>query len=229
MTVLYDNLAINREILLDLPFREGRGIITQDVAKPHHPITLVNTPTWAALDSGKMTLDFDYASSEYLQCLAASSADLDFTDKDYSIGGWVNWSGTSSYMILARYELYVSGWELYFYNAILSLRHSHAAGATTSTSAFSLGWTANTWWFFVLSRSGGVATMYRNDEDALTVTHSAGGLIDPETCNRDLVSCRFTKDSDFFNGPYGRLWVRGRATTNEERLARYEHEKRWFA
>lgn len=229
MTVLYDNLVWNREMLLDLPFREGQGIVTRDVAKPHHPITLVNTPTWTALDSGKMTLDFDYASDEYLKCLAALCADLDFTSGDYSIGGWLNWSGSQSHMVLARYELDVSGWELYFYNNILSLRHNHAAGTPDRTSAWSDGWTPNTWWFFVVSRSGAVATMYRNDEAPLTVTHSVGGLVDPETSAKNLLSCRFDELSDFFNGPYGRLWVRGRVTTNEERLARYEHEKRWFA
>ncbi len=79
MTVLYDNLGINREILLDLPFREGTGVITHDVAKPHHPITLVNTPTWTTLDSGFQVLTLN-GTNEYLQCLAASCADLDFTD-----------------------------------------------------------------------------------------------------------------------------------------------------
>ena len=70
MSVHYDALAINRNIVLDLPLREGIGIITQDLAKPHHPITLHNTPAWTILDShlGLLTLD---GAAEYLRCLAA--------------------------------------------------------------------------------------------------------------------------------------------------------------
>ena len=47
MSPLYDSLSFNHSMLLDLPLREATGAITQDVAKPHHLVTLHNTPTWA--------------------------------------------------------------------------------------------------------------------------------------------------------------------------------------
>ncbi len=84
----YDDAPINRGMLLDLPFREATGIITQDVAKPHHPVTLVNTPTWASLASGLSVLDLD-GSTEYLQSLNADTADLGFTTGDYSVSAWI--------------------------------------------------------------------------------------------------------------------------------------------
>ena len=85
----YDNLEINHQILLDLPFREGIRIITHDVAKPrHHDVDLVNTPTWESLVSGLGVIDLN-GTTEYLQLLAADCADLDFTAGDYSLGVWV--------------------------------------------------------------------------------------------------------------------------------------------
>ena len=32
----YDKISLNEDILLDLPFSEGVGVITHDQAKPHH-------------------------------------------------------------------------------------------------------------------------------------------------------------------------------------------------
>lgn len=231
MTVLYDNLAINREILLDLPFREGRGVITQDVAKPHHPVTLIDTPTWTTLDNRIMTLDFN-GTSEYLQCLGADSGDLNFTTGPYSVGCWFNYSGGQAYSILARYEITgpgegVSGWEVFWYNNIVTLRHHHAAGTPTRTAGFSTGWTSNTWLFMGISRIGAASIHYRNGV-ALTMVHSDGGLVDPETCARDLVNCRYSKDGNFANGGVWRPRVWGRALSPSEWLGIYNHEKRWF-
>lgn len=230
MTVLYDNL--NQYIVLDLPFREGVGTVTYDVSKYQRPITLVNTPTWTSLASGMPVLDFDSGSDEYFECDNAITTELNFTTGDYSIGGWVNYSGGDSNMILARYELDKTGWELYFYTPYLQLRHNHAAGATARTGIYSSGWAVNTWWFFGVSRSGETATMCRGTggtSGTLTALGVAGDdLIDPETCARDLVSCRFSKDQDYFNGPRGRLIVANIAFSFDDWQAIYEREKVWF-
>lgn len=233
MTVLYDNIDTNKRILLDLPFREGRGTITQDVSKYHRPVALIATPTWTTLASGLPVLDFDAPSDEYFQILNADSTELNFTSGDYSIGGWFNYSGGDSNMISGRYELDVSGWELYLYSPFLQLRHNHAAGATVRTGTYSTGWTTNTWWFFGLSRSGATATMCRGTAGragTLTdLTVSGDALIDPATCPvYDLVSCRFTKDQDYFNGPMGRLIVADVAFSFDDWMSIYQREKGWF-
>ncbi len=226
MTVGYDNVDANKGLLLDLPVEEGTGALTRDVAKPHHPVTLVNAPTWTTLPTGLMVLTFDGV-DQYLQCLAASCADLDFTTEDYSLSGWAYHSGVDSEFVIARYELDVSGWELYFYGEVLQLRHSHAGGATTVTGAFSLGWTANRWDHFGMRRSGPAAIFYRNGAPIAT-SISAGGLIDPETCARDLVNCRFTKNDNFLTGMVWRLRA-GRDIGASGMDYEWRSEKHWFA
>ena len=234
MTVLYDNLAMNREILLDLPFREGRGIITQDVAKPHHPVTLHNTPTWTVLDSGLGVLTLN-GTNEYLQCLAASCAYVDFTSGDYSLGGWfyIASGGSDDKTLMSRFLVSENGWEIYHYtNGILTLRHHHAAGASTRTGAYSIGWAFNKWWFMLLSRTGATAQFYRGDVDsftALTTSISAGGLIDPETCNQNLYIGNDTTGVNLSKGPLWRPRVWPRALSQAEGQWIWGHEKRWFA
>lgn len=231
MAVLYDKLSYNNRMLLDLPFREGVGVVTQDVAKPHHPITMVNTPTWAALDSGKMTINLNgLTGTQYLQCLAASCTDLDFTSGDFSIGGWINWTVEEySQIIIGRYELSDSGWELYLTNSgalnYLSLRLHHAAGVSTRTSAYSLGWTPGTDFFFGVSRSGAAALFYRDGEVVTTVSET---LIDPESCSQDLViGARYSKDSNYYKGPFPRLIVAEEALTAEDWRSMYKHQE-WY-
>ena len=204
MPVLYDKIAINKNIVLDLPFREGIGTITQDIAKPHHPITLVNAPTWTELASGLTVLVLD-GTTQYLQCLNADCLDLDFLNGDFSVGGWINWTVDHfSQIIIGRYEVDVSGWEVYLYAGatdILTLRHHHAAGATQRTGAYSHGWTPGTNWHFGISRSGASVTMSKNGEP-VTVTSDA--MIDPETCAQNLrLGTRFDASSDFFKN---KLW-----------------------
>lgn len=239
MTVLYDNIETNMHLILDLPFREGVGVVTRDVSKYHREMTLVHTPAWTTIAAtGKPVLDFDGIAAgsggaeEYFECAGASTTELNFTSGDYSIGGWVNYSGGDNSMILARYELDVSGWELYFYTPFLQLRHNHAAGATARTGVYSSPWAVNTWYFFGVSRSSATATMCQGTGGrsgtltALTVTGDT--LIDPETCTEDLVSCRFTKDGDWFNGPRGRLIVADVAFSFDDWNSIYEREKRWY-
>ncbi len=232
MTILYDNQDIYKEIVLDLPFREGIGTITHSVAKTHPEIRLINTPTWTALDSGLMVPVLN-GTNEYIESDGADTTELNFTDGDYSLGGWFTWSDSvhDSQILIARYEVSDNGWELYLTEAgslrYLSLRHHHVAGATTRTSAFSLGWVYDTVWFFGVSRSGTSAQFYRN---GLAVTTTSEVLIDPETCAEDLViGVRYTKDSNFLNGWPWRLRVWPKALTASDWLTLYEHEKGWFA
>ena len=229
--VLYDDLSINESILLDLPFREGTGTITQDVAKPHHPIDLINTPTWTALGSGLMTLNLN-GINEYLECDTADTGDLDFTSGDYSVGGWFNWADTvhDSQIIIARYEVSDSGWEVYLTESgalrYLTLRHHHLAGASLRTGAYSLGWAYGTNWFFGISRSGTSAQFYRN---GAAVTTTSDTLIDPETCSQDLViGTRYTKDSNYISNMLWRPRVWGRALTADDWMNIYQLEKGWF-
>ncbi len=229
MTVLYDKISYNQRALLDLPFREGIGVITQDVAKPHHPVTLVGAPAWAALDSGKMALTLGgVGSGDYGQCLNADCVDLGFTSGDFSIGGWFKWEDTAedSQILIARYELSVGGWEVYLTEVgalrYLTLRLHHAGGASARTAGYSLGWAYSTLAHFGITRSGSTMYHYRNGEPITTVSDV---LIDPESTTQDLVvGVRYTKDANFLSGRLPRLFVTGEALTAEDWRSMYKNQ-----
>jgi hypothetical protein len=214
----FDNLSLNRELLLSLPFREGTGtILTQDEARPHHLVTMIHSPAWATLASGLQVLDLDGA-NDYLECQGADCADLDFTTGDFSLSCWCYWEGMTggvADILMGRYELSVSGWELYFDDSdplrTLNLRVHHAGDpAGDRTAGYSLGWTKDTWWLVGLSRSGAYPLMYRNGA-AVAMTYSAGGIANPSTCAEDLViGVRYTKNVNFYDGKmWGpRIWGR---------------------
>ena len=227
--ILYDNLGYNNAMAQDLPFREGTGVLTHDVAKPHHPIVMVNTPTWVPLASGLMTMGFN-GTNEYLRATNANTLDLGFIAGDYSLGGWIYWvAGDDSQIVIGRYSVDIGGWELYLYtNGILTLRHHHEAGATLRTAEYSLGWTMNRWTMFGISRVGSVATHYRDGLPIASLA-SVGGLLDPEvTASQLTIGTRFTLDSDNFKGQQWRPRVWPRALSAQEWLTIYECEKGWF-
>lgn len=225
----YDNLAINHQILLDLPFREGTGALyTHDVAKPHHPLTMVGAPVWTPLASGLMVLGFDV--SDYIWGLAADTVDLNFTSGDYSLGGWFYFTagGADDKTLMSRFLVNDSGWELYHYtNEILTLRHHHAAGATVRTAAYSENWAFGTWHFMGVSRSGTSAIFYRNGV-AITTTISAGGLIDPETCNQNFFVGNDVTGTNVYNGIQWRPRIWNRAVAAGEWAQIFEREKHWL-
>jgi len=234
----YDNLPINHQILLDLPFREGSGIITRDVAKPHHQnVALVNTPTWESLVSGLGVIDLDGV-DQYLQLLAASCVDLNFTSEDYSLGGWVYFraGGDDNKTPMSRFLLDNNGWELYHWtNEILTLRHHHAGtivDGNPRTGAYSRNWAFGKWWFMGVSRSGAVAQFWRGDASglaALPTTITAGGLIDPETCAQNLNIGRSPADENYHNGKLWRPRVWGDRYLSEADWTQiFNIEKHWI-
>jgi len=235
MTIGYDNYHINHQILLDLPFREGDGIITRDEAKPHHQdVNLINTPTWESLVSGLGVIDLDGV-DQHLVLAAAACADLDITSGDYSLGGWflIESGGDDDKTLMSRFLLDNNGWELYHYtNEILTLRHHHAAGATLRTAAYSENWAYNKWWFMGISRQGASAQFYRGDVDGfatISTTISVGGLIDPEACNQNLyIGCNTAAAINFFKGKIWRPRAWGRALSAEDWKLIFESERHWF-
>jgi len=223
----YDNLAHNHQILLDLPFREAAGTITHDEAKPHHQdVALVNAPTWESLVSGLGVLDFDGV-NQHLALPFADCVDLDFTIGDYSLGCWFYVEPGLSQMLMCRFQLDVSGWELYhFTNLILSLRHSHAGGVATRTSCYSTGWANNTWHFMGISRTGGgQAVHYRNGVPLVTTS----ALEDPETGNQNLyIAAGAGGAQNFVEGKLWRPRAWNRVVTEPEWAQIFAYERHWF-
>ena len=228
----FDKVRTN-QLLFSTPFREGVGTLTRDVAKTRNRgLTLVGAPDWVSIASGLPVLDFDGA-ADYAELAGASCADLNFTSEDYSLTCWLyRENPVSSDMLMARYELDVSGWETYFYtngaHEYLTLRHHHATEASPRTGCYSDDWAIDQWWFLGITRSGLYPRHYRNGQE-VEVTYDAGGLLDPDTCARDLVlSTRYTKDTDWFNGKIWdpRIWL-GELTAIQMRTL-FNMDRHWF-
>lgn len=276
----YDKIPENDQILLDLPFYEGAGLITRDQAKPHHQDVDLNTPGGGSLtwdrkqfgdgpfdlgfglgfdqsDIGAFSLGFNNAfhSGEGLGCLlfaavgggavdgvyldiaAADCADLDFTTGDYSVGCWINWDSTGGWseIIIGRYGVDLDGWELYLdisggLNTVSQRHHHGSIGGNTNSNCYSTGWTPGVWAFLGVSRIGGdlYPVHYRNGV-ALAMVYEASGMLDPDTCNRDLtIGCRYTKDANWLRGPMWRPRVWDRPLSAAEWVNIFEIERNYF-
>ena len=232
MTLAYDNKSVNHQILLDLPFIEASGTLyTYDVAKPHHPLTMVHAPTWTTLASDLTVLTFDGA-NDYIWGTALNTTDLDFTTSDYSLGGWFYFAtgGAADKTPLARFLLDNNGWELYHYNEILTLRHHHAGTIVDGhprSACYSGDWAYDEWCFMGVSRSGTTATFYRNGVSVPT-TCSTGGLVDPEACAQIFYVSTDTTITNFLNGMQSRPRIWERSLTSSEWSYIFETERHWF-
>jgi len=243
MTVGFDNLAINNGLLLGLPFREGSGLVTYDYARPKRVLTQ-NIPgagsfSWGNEATGIPYLEFTPVAGVgvYLECPAADTADLDFTTGDYSIGGWINWTaGTAqSQIVIGRYGTDIDGWDCYLnsVSSSLSQRHSHNSLApNTNSQCFSAGWIPSTGWhMFGISRLGAsLYPLHYRDAVPLVMSYEATGMLDPDTCNRNVVMGvrAITLGNNWY---YGKMWnirVWNRALSQEEWQFIYHQEGHWF-
>ena len=229
----YDSHVLGREIMMDLTLEETNGLVCRDRAKPLRVVALNGVPAWDQVPSRYPTLDFNGA-ADYLDCSAADTVDLNFTDGDYSIAVWVNYSDTTrSQIVIGRYGVDLDGWEVYLdasaATKYLTQRHHQAADRQ---GCFSVGWAESTWWLLGITRHKAAGTSYpihyRNGV-ALDMEYTVGGLLDPLTCNRDLVlGCRFTKDDNFYLGEMGRPRIWGAALSAADHLMLFERERHFL-
>ena len=237
MSVHYDALAINRNMALDLPFREGVGTITHSIAKTHPLVTIVDVGgVWTTLDSYLQVLTLDGA-NDYLWASNADTLNLDFTTDNYSIGSWfwITPGGDDDKTLISRFLVSQNGWEIYHYTSLtLQMRHHHAAGGDIRSSCYSENWAFNKWWFMGLSRIGATAQFYRGDIDTfegiLPSFYSALGLEDPESCAQNLIIGANTGGvQNHWNGCIWRprAWF-DRYVTETEWQQIWEKEVEWF-
>lgn len=244
----YDSVPVNSDLVLDLPYREGSGVLTYDHAKPHHAMTL-NDPgggsfAWTTLASGLMvprfvTIGGGATDGVYIDSPGAGSADLNFTTGSYSLSAWVNWADASgwSQIVMGRNEVNVSGWELFLTASAgatknnLTVRHSHASlTPNLASSCFSVGWTQGQWVMVGVSRTVGILTQqhYKNGVP-LKMNYESTGMLDAETCAQDLnIGCRYTKDANWFKGYMYRPRIWDRPLSHAEWIALFEDERDLF-
>ncbi len=237
MSVHYDALAINRNMALDLPFREGVGTITHSLARTKPLVTIVpNAAPWSILDSNLPFITLDGGGTEYLWASAADTPLLNFTSQDYSVGCWfrIDSGGEDDKTLMSRFLVSNTGWEMYHYTSLtLQMRHHHLSQAPAlRSSAYSHGWAYGKWWFMGFSRIGAVGQFYRGDIDGFEgalATICNGGLIDPDTCAVNLNIGRSPANENYWKGGLWRprAWF-DRALTEAEWQQIWEKEVEWF-
>lgn len=223
----YDNCPINHQLLVALPFVEMTGTITNDIAKPHHELTLTGTPpTWNSLVSGFQYIDFDGV-ADRLECPAADSADLNFTTEDFTLLAWLYNAGpvlTDSVMCQGADD--VDGWELYIAASGNMTLRTNQGGAHTDLVA-ATGFTAGAWVLIGVTRDGASGQFYSNGA-AITTT---GTLTNPVSCaagNIFYVGCQDAAGANFWEGYMAlpRIWNRELAADEMGEI--FAIERHWF-
>ena len=228
----YDNLPINHQIALDLPFREGSGVITHDLSKLHHIVTLTGAPTWdeiALSGLGFLTLD---GATQYGQCPAADTADLDFTG-DFALAIWIYPAMNDTDVLMTRSLLDNCGWEMYItenagVNNYLSLRSNQLG---SRTGAYASDFTALEWQLagFDYDSATSLATAYKNGLPKVTTNN--GGILDPIACGvtqKLLIGVRQGEAGNFYEGGMWRpmAWPRKLGVVGWAQL--FNYDSHWF-
>lgn len=234
----YDKLNINHGIVLDLPFREAAGLITHDVAKPHHTTALTGPPIRISVYSAGVGLSdlqiyqFDGA-TEYLQLPGVDSLDLDFVG-DFSLAAWVYpVFGAAPMVVMCRNTTDARGWCMFLFDnpglgPLLSLRTNQAA---SHSECYGAGFTDGEWQLVGYRRvqATTTATCFRNGKPITTVGGTT--ILDPVACgaaNKLLVGVQEGEASDFYGGYMWRPRAWLGALSDAEWLSMFEREQHWF-
>lgn len=232
----YDSIIVNRQIALDMPFREGVGsIITHDISKQHQTATLSGAPTWTDASGTGLSdlgiIQFDGA-ADYLQIAGGSSTALDFTG-DFTLLSWIYaiTMDAGSNMILCRNEVDQSGWSMYVTldagaGNYLSLRTNQVG---SHTDCYINGIPVATWLLlgYTRNQAGFSAIGYKNG--VAQTTTMAPNILDPITsAQKLLVSVEDGEGSVFFDGYQWRPRAWPRELLASEMLYIFEAERHFF-
>lgn len=220
-----DKDTLNEDLLLSLPMREATGTATtQDVAKPHHPITLVHAPVWTQITSALYVLDFNSGDPDYIECPAADSADLNFTSGDFSAVVWTYaHTFAATHLLFSRRSYNTDGW-CFGYNIGYGLyAGTYQAGDNQSSRGYFNP--TNQWVLAGLSRQGTSIRVFSWGRD---ITSTAESHTDPVTANRDLVIGADSNHTSPFDGYLWNPRIWGRALTPQEHMSIFQRERHWF-
>ncbi|GAH41324.1 unnamed protein product, partial [marine sediment metagenome] len=220
----FDHLQYNMELVLSLRMEEGVGTLCFDWSKPHHVVTLVNTPAWTNLANDLTVLDFDAAGPDHLISAAAGCTDLDFTTGAFSGACWVRADALGNRNIMTHGVDVTDGWYWWIdgTGAMRLVTNQAAASQTTIGSAGDI--VVGTWRFIGFSRDGASVTMYTNGADA-TVTPAVH--INPVTAaaRNFYVGVNNAAGAGWYDGDLWNPRVWGRALTAVEHAGIFEMER----
>jgi len=220
MTALYDMLPWNRNLLLDLQYNEGVGVVmTGDYAGQHHIMTQHGTPTWTQLANGLSYLDFEQSVPDWLDCPDTGSLDLDFTSGDFTLATWLNLESAGLRYLMSRGLVDVDGWEWYIdadsqltFGTHQAAAHQYTIGGVVPTA---------TWLFAALVRDGAGAVHYVNSIPSIG---TAGVHVNPLTSARELhVGSDDTEAVGFDGGLWRtRIWNRALSAADVKQIFNVE-------
>jgi hypothetical protein len=203
---------------------------TYDRSKAHHPFHLTGC-TWGAVASGLPYLLMDGA-TEFVECHAADSVDLNFTTQDITMVVWIydHMSGGVQ-EILNQGVVNVDGWQFFTFGTNLSFRLNQAAGHTDISAV--AAYSANTWTCVGVTRTGNTGQFYVNGVPVTTI--GGGTLVDAVSCaggNKLLLGVKDSEGSEHWNGMIAggtcgpRIW--NRSLTSAEMAALFMSERNWL-
>ena len=221
MPIGYDKVGLNQELLLNLKFVEGTGLITHDWAKPNHENPLLVTPAWYQLANGKNYLDFDDTNPDWIEITGANSADLNFTIGDYSVGCWVYFDTTLGGMLMIRGLASTDGWYLYIDGSDGKIYFgTNQAGARQLSYSNDDAVELDGWYLVVATRDGADVSLYSNGID---VTELQDTHVNPLTSARKfLIGVDDDEASETINGKVGEVWIWDRELTPADVKQLYE-------
>lgn len=235
----YDKSDLQKGLLVSLPFDEGIGTNTHDIASPHHPFVfggVGHNPTWVQLSSGLWVLNCAGADPDYIYSPAASNGDIEFTSSDFTIVMWIYpttlTSGSSKNMISCHTGTYSNGWVFYLsggstgqYNWQSSLMCVHGSSQWVGFSTQTIG--PNVWYLVGGTRTQTMLSPYINGRfNYQTVVGSPGN---PDAYSADCrIACRSVDLMSPFYGYVGlpRIW--NRALSPAEHMEIFNRERDLF-
>ncbi len=194
-------------------------------------------PNWVQNASGVWVKDFD-GTNDYADAANADTEAMGLAGgllEGYTFMCWINWKNTTnSEIIIGRYEVDVSGWELYLYHTggvySLNQRHHHAGvivDANPRSASYSVGWTEQTpWHLAIVFQGNGTDCLHYRNGMPLTVTSSTGGIRDFEVTTQDLVmGTRYSKNANWYWGTIGIPLMYNYIVTPEAINAKYQSQR----
>ena len=221
----YDNLLVNQELVLDLPFREGTGTITADYSKVYaNAPTLTGAPTWSFLGSDLNYLEFVPGNPDRIVILAADSTALNFTSGDFSGAVWI-----SPHAYGNRYMMHKgaagTGWGFWLDSAspYIVFTTEQAGPAYQSTDGCA-DLALNAWQLVGFTRDGAAGRVYLNGRDK-TVTPATHVNPVSAAAGDFYIGTTVGGGAGWYDGYMWRPRVWKRALSAAEMLAIYEAER----
>lgn len=220
---LYDNLAWNRRLILDLQMREYSGVVTYSHAKPHNTLTFHGTPTWTQTATALNYIDFEAATPDWLDASGAATAAANFTSEAFTLAAWVNYESVGFRYLLVRGLTDTDGWEWAINTDSAVWLRTNQAGAHQDTVSANTVVPLATWTFLVTTRSGAAVQHYINGVLSLG---TAGTHINPLTSARELhVGINDAEAAGWYDGGLWRPRIWSGALSTRQIRAMYEIER----